>query len=324
MSMEWTSTGTATALIVPTLNAGSLWEGWLEAFFAQSVRPDRVLIVDSSSEDRTADISKSRGFDVYRIRRSEFDHGGTRQLAVRLVAGAEIIAFCTQDAIFADSYALERLFSAFDDPAVGAAYGRQLPRQGAAAIEAHARVFNYPKESAVTSIQDVGRLGIKTAFISNSFAAYRRAALESVGGFPSAVIFGEDMYVAAKMLLDGWSIAYRADAHVFHSHAYRVLEEFRRYFDVGVLHAREGWLRQHFGEIGGEGRRFVKSEMNYLLRRAPWLIPSAVVRTAGKLLGYQLGRAEEALPRCVKRRLSMHAGYWGRKPYRMDSAAPRA
>ena len=42
---------------------------------------------------------------------------------------------------------------------------------------------------------------MKTAFNSNSFAAYRRKALKDVGGFPINTILSEDMYVTAKMLL---------------------------------------------------------------------------------------------------------------------------
>ena len=58
------------------------------------------------------------------------------------------------------------------------------------------------------------------------------------------------------------------------------------------------------------GGRFVRSELVYLLNRAPWLIPSAVVRTVLKYLGYRLGRMESIFPLGLKRYLSMHKGYW--------------
>jgi len=40
-------------LIVPTLNAGSLWESWLKAFEQQTRKPDCLLVIDSSSSDGT-------------------------------------------------------------------------------------------------------------------------------------------------------------------------------------------------------------------------------------------------------------------------------
>ena len=60
-------------------------------------------------------------------------------------------------------------------------------------------------------------LGIKTAFLSDSFAAYRCDALADVGGFPD-VPACEDMYVGAKLLQAGYTIVYAAEAQVYHSH----------------------------------------------------------------------------------------------------------
>ena len=80
------------------------------------------------------------------------------------------------------------------------------------------------------------------AFISNSFAAYRVSVLKEVGGFPDDVIFGEDMFVATKMLKAGYKIAYAAGACVYHSHDYSLWQEMKRYFDMGVFHAREPWI----------------------------------------------------------------------------------
>jgi rhamnosyltransferase len=124
------------------------------------------------------------------------------------------------------------------------------------------------------------------------------------------VILGEDTIVAAKMLLAGWKVAYQADAQVYHSHDYTYLQEFRRYFDIGVMHTREAWMLDAFGKPEGEGARFVRSEWAYLLKKAPWLIPSAMLRTGLKYLGYRLGRMESRLPLGLKRYLSMHKGFW--------------
>jgi rhamnosyltransferase len=297
-------------VVVPTLNAGERWTAWLEALDTQGVRPGRVLVVDSSSTDRTAELARARGHEVLVIPRAAFNHGATRQLGVDLLAGATVVVFLTQDAILAGPDALARLVSAFDDPRVGTAFGRQLPHPNAGPIGAHARIFNYPPEGRTVTLADRTTLGIKAAFTSNSFAAYRRATLLEVGGFPGHVIMNEDTYVAARMLLAGWAMAYRADAEVYHSHDYRLREDFRRYFDIGVFHAREPWLRQALGGAEGEGLRFVRSELRYLRGRAPALIPSALARTGLKLLAYRLGLAEARLPLRLKRVLGMNRRYW--------------
>jgi rhamnosyltransferase len=298
-------------LCIPTLNPGHAVAGMLvSALGKQSLQPDKILIIDSGSTDGSPEIFRRAGADVLTIDKKSFNHGGTRQLAAEGFPWADMVVFLTQDALPATDRALEDLLACLGDSGVGAAYGRQLPRHGAKPIEAHARLFNYPEGSQVKALADASRMGIKAAFMSNSFAAYRRDVLLSVGGFPSNTILGEDMYVAGKMLLSGWRVAYCAEAAVYHSHNYGWTEEFKRYFDTGVFHARQPWIRKTFGGARGEGLRFVRSELRYLSDHAPLLIYEAFVRSAAKMAGYKVGAMERILPLALKRRLSMHPSYW--------------
>jgi rhamnosyltransferase len=297
------------AVVVPVLNAAKDWPGF-ETSLLNNISPDRVLILDSSSTDGTGDLARTAGFRVHTIARAEFNHGGTRQLAAEMLPDAEILVFLTQDAVIAGANAIDNLLKSFANPMVAAAFGRQLPRPGATPIEAHARLFNYPAQSSVRTLASREQLGFKAIFISNSFAAYRREALLAVGGFPRKVIFGEDTITAAKLLRSGWKIAYVAEAQVYHSHSYTCLQDLRRYFDIGVFHARESWLLKEFGGTGGEGGRFVRSELNYLWPKHAWWLPSALIRTGLKLVGYRLGRDENHIPLAWKRKLSLHRGFW--------------
>lgn len=277
-------------LCIPTHNAGQTWNEFVSALQQQTLRPFEVLVIDSSSTDGTADLARQAGFRVVPIPREEFRHGGTRQFAAELTSSAEILAYLTQDAILANENALARLVAAFEDPSVAAAYGRQLPRRDANPIEAHARLFNYPPVSSLRSLDSRNILGFKAIFFSNSFGAYRRAALQQAGGFPRESNFGEDTVVTARLLQKGWRIAYVAEAQAYHSHAHSCREEFERYTSIGRLHGSEPWLLSDFGRPSGEGRRFAMSEMKYLLQHAPWLIPEAMLRTGLKYLGYKHGR----------------------------------
>lgn len=279
------------AVCIPTLKARCVWTDFSWALKDQTVRPDEVIVLDSESDDGTAELAERDGFRVVRIRQNEFRHGATRQLAADMSVGSDILIYLTQDALLADHNAISVLLRAFEKSDVGAAYGRQLPRKGARPIETHARLFNYPPVSDLRSAGNIGTLGFKTIFFSNSFGAYRRTALQDVGGFPLDVNFGEDTVVAARLISRGWKIAYVAEAQVFHSHDYTYWEEFQRYKSVGALHAEHPWLVQEFGGTSGEGLRFVKSEIRTLAKSAPHLIPSAILRTACKYLGYELGRA---------------------------------
>lgn len=191
--------------------------------------------------------------------------------------------------------------------------GRQLPRPCARGIERHARLVNYPPEICeVRSLEDRGRLDIKTVFCSDSFAAYRATALESVGGMPESAFFAEDQIVAGRMLMSGWKIAYRGDAKATHSHRYSITQDFKRCFDIGVFHARNRWLLETYGKAEGEGFRFVKSELQYLWATDKGQLLSAIIRTFAKYAGYRLGFLEQHMTASVKKRLSMAPYYWTR------------
>jgi len=297
------------SVTIPTLNAAKIWPLFAPALLACAA-PGQVLIIDSESTDGTVELARTAGFQVCSVKRADFKHGGTRQMAAEMQPHVEILVYMTQDAVLAGPSALANLVAAFSDPQVGAAYGRQLPRPEANAIEAHARNFNYPETSQVRSLASRTQLGIRAAFLSNSLAAYRRSALMQVGGFPKNVIFGEDMVTAARLLLAGYKVAYVAEACAYHSHPYTEVQEFRRYFDIGVLHSREHWLLEEFGRTHGEGKRFVLSELKYLWHHDVLRIPSALLRTWIKFFGYRLGRLEAGIAPNVKRRLSMHSKYW--------------
>lgn len=301
-----------TAVIVPTLNAGSVWGDWISTLLATGINVEDVYIIDSGSIDETVQLAHSAGFNVKQIEYETFNHGGTRQLAVAELHGYDLTVFLTQDAVLSDTDSINKLLLPFDDDNVAAVCGRQLPRQNADVIEAHARLFNYPETSSINSINDAGKKGLKAAFLSNSFAAYRVSALLNVGGFPANVIFGEDMYVAAKLLKAGYSVAYAADACVFHSHGYSFYQEMQRYFDMGVFHASEPWIRQDLGGAESEGLKFVASEYKYLLRHAIWVIPEGMFRTLLRYTGFRLGLIEKWLPIGLKQKLLMNKGYFKR------------
>ncbi len=298
------------ALVIPVRNAGRDWPRIAAAVRAQSRQPDHVLVVDSASTDDSARIAREHGFEVLGIPVEDFDHGGTRQMAALRCRDFDVLVYLTQDAELADPESLMLLLRAFDDPQVGAAYGRQLPRRGAGPIEAHARLFNYPARSRHCRLADAATLGLKAAFASNSYCAWRTQHLLAAGGFPQRLILAEDMVAAARMLQAGKVVAYVAESRVLHSHAYSVLQEFRRYFDIGVLHSDQRWLLDAFGKPEGEGLRFVLSEWRYLGRTAPWRIPEAFLRTLCKYLGYKAGRHSASLPAAWRVRMSMHSNYW--------------
>lgn len=302
------------SIIVPTYNASGFIEKQLAALKNQTTRPVEIIVIDSSSKDDTAQKARTSGAEVVVIPKEEFDHGATRTLGCRKAKG-DILVYLTQDALPADEKAIEILIKPLrKNGEVGASFGRQIPYPYAGPLGAHLRLFNYPQRSHTRSLEDKGEFGIKTAFLSNSFAGYRRKTLEEIGFFKEGLIFGEDAVAGAKLLLAGYRISYVAEALVYHSHNYSLSQDFKRYFDVGVFHQTQNWMVSTFGKPSGEGFKYLLSEIKYLLRtRKVYLVPRSVLTNVSKYAAYSLGYHHGLLPRSLAQKLSMNRNWWTRK-----------
>jgi rhamnosyltransferase len=297
------------SVIIPTYNAASYLEKLLPAIEKQ-VLPFELFIIDSSSSDQTTLLLEPYAKTIVTIPQSQFDHGGTRSKIAQIATG-DILIFITQDALPTDDDTFKTLVDAFDNPNIAVAYGRQLAYDNTNLFGKHLRMFNYPDTSNIRCIEDKDTYGMKTAFLSDSFAAYRKSAMQEVAYFKDGLIVGEDNYIGAKLLLQGYCIAYVAEAKVYHSHSYSPIQEFQRYFDIGVFHAKEHWILQTFGKAEGEGMKYIKSEFSYLIKHAAYIkIPEFFIRNGLKWMGYKLGKNYKLFPILFIRKLSMHYKWW--------------
>ena len=300
------------SLIIPTYNAAKYLPKLLDSLKKQKIEFE-LIIIDSSSIDNTVKIAKEYTDNVIVIPQNEFDHGGTRAKAAQLAKG-NILIFLTQDALPYDEYSIYSIVKGFENAKVGAVYGKQISYKKTNLFGKHLREFNYGDNSYVRYKNDIGTFGLKTAFLSDSFAAYRKSALEKIGWFKDGLILGEDTYAGAKLILDNYGLAYVSEAKVYHSHSYSVWQEFKRYFDIGVFHQTESWILESFGKAEGEGMKYIKSEFKYLLDNGAWyLIPEFFLRNGMKYLGYKMGQNHNKLPIWLIKKFSMHHRWWDRQ-----------
>ena len=277
-------------VIVPTYNAGSAFVEVCSMLQKQTANIKEVIVIDSSSSDETATIARKSGFTVKEIDRQDFGHGRTRQMALEM-ATTDVICYMTQDALLIEESSVEKLIAfLLQDDLLGAVYGRQLPYPHTGPLGTFARFYNYPERSFVNTFADKKVKGFKTAFFSNVFSAYKKELVLQVGGFPLHSNFGEDSYVAAKMLMAGYKTGYCAEAKVYHSHNYSLRQEWKRTKRIKDFHSTEPWILEVFGKPEGEGVRFVVAQMKWLLAQRELLsIPLAIVSDMVKYAGYRLG-----------------------------------
>jgi rhamnosyltransferase len=297
------------SVIIPTFNAEKHISLLLQRLETQTISFE-LIIIDSTSTDKTVEIAKRHTDNIIIIPNDEFDHGGSRTIAAKTATG-DILVFLTQDALPQNDTSIEKLVSVFTNKEIAAVYGRQIPYESSSFFGKHLRIFNYPDTSHERTLEDKDKYGIKTAFLSDSFAAYRASTLQEIGWFKNGLILGEDVYAGSKFILANHTLAYCAEAKVYHSHSYSIFQEFKRYFDIGVFHSKESWILQSFGNPEGEGLKYIKSEFNYLLKNMAYFqIPAFFVRNGLKYLGYKIGKQHQHLPQTLNKNLSMHTMWW--------------
>jgi len=276
---------------------------------AQTLPPDEIIIVDSSSTDDTVSVARKLGCQVEVISRASFNHGGTRNLGTTFATG-QILVFMTQDVAPADTLFIEELTRPIRETQAVAAYSRQIAYPDAPPPEVFARDFNYPADSFLKGAEDIPRLGIKAYFFSDAASAVRRDVFDAVGRYPEQVIVNEDMWLCAKLLQAGHKVAYASRSNALHSHHYTLRQQFKRYFDTGVF-MRQSQEILKGARAGGEGLRFLRQLVSYLVKQRRWSwIPYAIAESGVKFLAYHLGKREHLLPRGIKRALSGYPAYW--------------
>lgn len=300
------------SLIVPTLNAGKYIEPLLQRLKKQTIPIDEIVVIDSESDDDT--IAKAREFDGVKtmsVLRKEFNHGGTRDLAIQQTTG-DIILCITQDALPCDEFYVERLIAPFaEDEKIAMASGRQVPRPDANPIEKLTREFNYPEVCFIRSKEDIPRLGVKTFFASDCCSAYRRSAYEAIGGFDKHILINEDMKIAAQFIYAGYKIAYVGTAGVWHSHNYSLKQQYTRNFDVSAFMTMHPELFANISATS-EGIKMVKWVEKKLLSRGRFFSAAYYVVESGvKFLANRKGRKYKNMTPVQLRKKSMHKNYWG-------------
>ena len=258
------------SVIIPTLNADNELPILVEALQKQTCAIDEIIVIDSESDDGTVEFCKAnKTIRLIQIARKSFDHGRTRDMALRKSIG-NIVVFFTQDVIPCHEKFLKNLIAPLQDEMVAVSTGRQIAKDNATKMERLVRTFNYPAESYIRTKNDITRMGIKTFFCSDVCAAYNRDIYLKLGGFEYPIKTNEDMFYAAKVIQNGYKIAYAADAIVYHSHNLTLKEQYRRYYNQGYEIERHKELLSYVNPAS-EGVKLVKYVSKELLKRGHFL-----------------------------------------------------
>ncbi len=276
------------SVIIPTLNAGACIGKLLSLLKSQDTAPFEIIIIDSSSADNTVNVAEEFRAKTMVIPKHTFNHGRTRNIAAAEAQG-DILIFMTQDALPVDNTLLRRLTNPLSEPDIAVAFGRHIPGPDASPLEIFARRFNYPDKGSVKGMKDIRDYGIKTFFSSNVCSAIKKDLFLKAGMFPEGVRANEDMLIAARLILQGYRVAYVPDAKVIHSHNYSLPKQFRRYYNIGSSLKNNKWVLDH-ARPEGEGMKFMKEQVRFVLKQDRFfLIPYIFLESVTKYAGFRIG-----------------------------------
>lgn len=275
-------------IICPLYNAEKDIEGLHKSLLKQkNVQINKIKYVLTESKDKTEEILKKLNTNYKKIKREEFSHGLTREIEA-FESNADIIVFVTQDVIIEKEDWLFNLTKDIISGEVDACYSRQICTNNT--IEKYTRECNYPKESKIVSKEDIEKLGLKTFFFSDAASAIKRDTFVKLNGYDhKKLVINEDMYIAYKLITNGYKIKYCADSEVIHSHVFTLKQYYDRYKDTGKFFKENSYLNTY--KVNQAGGNMAK----YVLKRAwqdkNWsVLIRFVPNMAARFIGMKMGK----------------------------------
>lgn len=303
------------AIVIPVFRPDGRLKMCIERLLRQSVMPDRILLnvlYENPVDREIPEVYMDERIEVRYTPKGEYDRAGSRDTILREL-DSDIVIFMVQTAIPQNRYLIEKLTEPFKEERTAVVYGRHMTDDECSPIECCVRQFNYPPKGMTKSLEDAGKLGIRTFFNSNVCAAYRRRAYLETEGFGKRMIAGEDMLAARRLLEKGWQAVYAPEAEVIYYRNDDLHGLWKRNFDIGVAHAEHPEMIENT-KPGKEGVRLVRVT-SALLRQNHMeeYLGEVLTRSIVRYLAYQLGRNYERLPEGVVRKCSANKEYWERK-----------
>ena len=248
-------------IICPLYNAEEYIEKLHKSFVMQKkVTINKIRYVLTESKDNTEEYLKKHNIEYKKINRNEFSHSLVREKEA-MESDSDVVAFVTQDVVIDDELWLYQLTKDIGKDNVVAAYSRQITKYNN--IEKYTRESNYPATSKIVSKDDIPKLGLKTFFFSDASSAIDTKIFKKLKGYDGKDLpISEDMYIAYKIITNGYKIKYCAESIVYHSHNFTLKEIYDRYKLTGKFFKENSYLDNYGTNKSGGGLA------KYILKRA--------------------------------------------------------
>lgn len=275
-------------IICPLYNASNYIESLHKSLLKQKkVEIKEFRYVLTESKDNTEQYLINNKIKYKKIKKEEFSHSLVREKEA-LKSEADILVFITQDIVIEDELWLYNLIKDIDDTEIVATYSRQLTKYNN--LEKYTRECNYPDQDIIKSKDKIEIYGLKTFFFSDAASAINTKIFKELKGYDNKNLpISEDMYIAYKIIMNGYKIKYCSNSIVFHSHNFTLREIYERYKLTGKFFKENDYLDQ-YGTTGSGAslakyicKRIFQEKRFLLLFRYPFDM-------AARLIGMKIGK----------------------------------
>ena len=239
-------------IICPLYNAEKYIKQLDESIRKQkNVKIKQITYLLTECSDNTENILKEISANYLIIKKEEFSHSLTREKQA-LKSDSDILVFITQDIEIRNTDWLEKLVNPIIKGETDASFSRQLTKYDN--IEKYTRERNYPDESYIVSEKDINQMGLQTFFFSDASSAIKTEIFKNLNGYDNKNLpTNEDMYIAHKLITNGYKIKYCSDSIIYHSHKFSLKQLYKRYYDTGLFFKQNTFIDKYGTNKSGGG-----------------------------------------------------------------------
>ena len=254
----------------------------------KNVSISEIKFILTKSIDDSENILKDLDVKYTLISPEDFSHSLVRERAAFEATG-EILVFITQDIKINNENWLYELVKNIEKNKCDAAFSRQIAYDDHT-IEKYTREINYPEESRLVSKNNINELGLMTFFFSDASSAILKETFVSLNGYDGKDLpTNEDMYIAYKLIMNGYKISYEAESIVIHSHEFSLKDVYNRYKDIGMFFKSNSYFNKYSANDRGI------DVLLYIIKRIGqdkkiYLFPKVFMNFCCRFIGMKVGK----------------------------------
>lgn len=253
----------------------------------KKVKINKIYYMLTESKDNTEKILKENKIEYELVKKEDFSHSLTREKNA-LKSKADVLVFITQDVIIKNDDFLFELTLPIISGEVQASFARQICINNS--IEKYTRELNYPEYDYINTKEDIKEKGLRTFFFSDAASAINKDIFVELNGYDNKNLpINEDMYIAYKLITNGYKIKYCSKAEVIHSHDFKLKEIYNRYKLTGKFMKQNSYLDKFGTNKSGGGMA------KYVLKRSIQdknikVICNFIPNMASRFIGMKVGK----------------------------------